>query len=258
MSGARLALAGLALLAVAACVSSAPTSPTGRPTSPQEAAKYNAQLAVEYMRKGDLGVAREKIDRALTQDPGNVSVQMIAGLIYDRLGDDKRADEHYATALRLKPDDPEMQNNYGVYLCRKGKTAEGEKLLLKAANNAEYRTPEVALTNAGMCMRGAGKLDEAEKYFRQVLRTRPRYGDALLQLADLDFQRNTKESNDEASTLIKRFLSVVAAPGPEILWLGVRVERARGDKATADAYARRLKSEYPQAEQTRALLASER
>jgi type IV pilus assembly protein PilF len=58
--------------------------------------------------------------------------------------------------------------------------------------------------------------------------------------------------------LIKRFLAVVAAPGPEILWLGVRVERARGDKATADAYARRLKNEYPQADQTRALIASER
>lgn len=256
MSGARLVLAGFVLLALGACTST-PTSPSGRPTSPQEAAKFNAQLAIEYMRKGDLAVAREKVDRALTQDPNNVEVQMTAGLLYDRLGDDKKAEEHYGAALRLKPDDPEMENNYGVYLCRKGKIAEGEKLLLKAANNPEYRTPEVPLTNAGMCMRGAGKLDEAERYFRQVLNVRPRFGDALLQLADLDFQRGTKASNDEASALIKRFLAVVAAPGPEILWLGVRVERARGDKTTADAYARRLKSEYPQAEQTRALLASE-
>ena len=133
MSGARLVLAGFVLLALGACTST-PTSPSGRPTSPQEAAKFNAQLAIEYMRKGDLAVAREKVDRALTQDPNNVEVQMTAGLLYDRLGDDKKAEEHYAAALRLKPDDPEMQNNYGVYLCRKGKIAEGEKLLLKAAN----------------------------------------------------------------------------------------------------------------------------
>jgi type IV pilus assembly protein PilF len=257
MSRTRLILGGLALLALGACTST-PTSPSGRPTSPEEAAKFNAQLAIEYMRKGDLAVAREKIDRALTQDPNSVSVQMTAGLLYDRLNDEKKADEHYAAALRLKPDDPEMQNNYGGYLCRRGKTAEGEKLLLKAANDPVYRTPEVAITNAGVCMRSAGKLDEAERYFRRALNIRPRFGDALLQLADLDFQRGTKASNDEASALIKRYLAVLAAPGPEILWLGVRVERARGDKATADAYARRLKNEYPQAEQTRALLASER
>ena len=253
----RSLLPGLALLALGACVST-PTEPGGGKKSPTEAATFNSQLAIEYLRKGDLAVAREKIERALTQDPSNVAVQMTAALVYDRLGEDKKADEHYAAALRLKPDDPDMLNNYGVYLCRKGKPNEGEKLLLKAANDPVYKTPELALTNAGMCMRGVGKISEAESYFRQVLNRKPRYGDALLQLADLDFQRGTKESNDEASRLIKRYLAVVAAAGPEILWLGVRVERARGDKATADAYAQRLKKEYPQAEQTRALLAYER
>ncbi len=257
MNTMRTLAAGLILLALGACVST-PTEPGGGKKSPQEAATFNSQLAIEYLRKGDLAVAREKIERALSQDPSNVSVQMTAALVYDRLGEDKKADEHYAAALRLKPNDPDMLNNYGVYLCRKGKPNEGEKLLLKAANDPVYKTPELALTNAGMCMRGAGRMEEAESYFRQVLSRRPRYGDALLQLADLDFQRGTKESNDEASGLIKRYLAVVAAAGPEILWLGVRVERARGDKATADAYARRLKNEYPQAEQTRALLAYER
>jgi type IV pilus assembly protein PilF len=257
MNTTRLILISLAAVALCACTSQ-PTEPGGRTSSPQEAATFNAQLAIEYMRKGDLAAAREKIERALSQDPSNVSVQLTAGLVYDRLGDDKKADERYAAALRLKPDDPEMQNNYGVYLCRKGKPEQGEKLLLKAANNAVYKTPEVAVTNAGMCMRGAGRLDEAERYFREALKQKPRFGDALLQLADLDFQKGTKASNDEASELIKRYLAVVAAAGPEILWLGVRVERARGDKETSDAYARRLKNEYPQAEQTRALLAYER
>ena len=87
-------------------------------------------------------------------------------------------------------------------------------MLLKAANDPVYKTPELALTNAGMCMSRAGRIDEAEKYFRQVLTRKPRYGDALLQLADLDFQRGTKQSLDEASALIKRYLAVVAAAGP--------------------------------------------
>ena len=52
---------------------------------------------------------------------------MTAALVYDRLGEDKKADEHYAAALRLKPDDPDMLNNYGVYLCRKDKPNEGKR-----------------------------------------------------------------------------------------------------------------------------------
>src|SRR5262245_5134392 len=250
----------IALLLLASCTTTmtpTPTSPA-RQKSPTEAATFNSQLAIEYLKKGDLAVARDKIEKALSQDADNVSVQLTAALVYDRLGDDKKADEHYATALRLKPDDPELQNNYGVYLCRQGKTDQGEKMLLKAAKNPVYKTPEVPVTNAGMCMRGAKRMDEAEKYFRQALAIKPRFGDALLQLADLDFHKGTKESNDEASGLIKRYLAVVAAPGPEILWLGVRVERARVDKTTADAYGRRLKNEDPQAEQTRLLIASEK
>jgi type IV pilus assembly protein PilF len=44
----------------------------------------------------------------------------------------------------------------------------------------------------------------------------------------------------------------------ETLWLGVRVEKALGNLSAAETYAKRLKSEYPSAEQTRALIASER
>ena len=68
-------------------------------------------------------------------------MQTTAGLMYERLGDDKKADEHYPPRCALKPDDPDMLNNYGVYLCRKGKPTKARSLLLKAAGNAVYRRP---------------------------------------------------------------------------------------------------------------------
>lgn len=249
----RQRLLGLALVATLVCAACT-TSSTSDGESPRDAATYNAQLGIAYMRQGNLAVAREKVDRALSQDPNNGEVQTAAGMVYDRLGDDKRADAHYAAAMRLQPDDPEVLNNYGVYLCRKGRTKEGERLFLKAARNRTYRTPELAYNNAGLCLRSAGQIEEAQKHFEQALALKPKFGDALLQLAEVNFERGRMT---EAQALVQRYMGGQPA-NPQILWLGVRVERALGNRAAAEAYAKRLKAEYPKTEQTRALLNSER
>ncbi len=256
----KLQLSGLALgaaLVFAGCTTTSTTSNKStdeRPQSPHDAAAFNSQLAVAYLRQGNLAAAREKVDRALSQDSRNASVQTAAGLIYDRLGDDKKAEGHFSTALRLKPDDPEVLNNYGVYLCRKGRAKAGERLFLKAARNPVYRTPELAYNNAGLCLKSAGQADGAQKHFEQALALQPKFADALWQLADLNYEQGRMS---EAQALVRRYLGGLPA-NPQILWLGVRVERALGNRAAADAYAKRLKTEYPQTEQTRALLESER
>jgi type IV pilus assembly protein PilF len=221
---------------------------------PKQAATYNVQLAMAYLSKGDLALAREKIEKALKQDPTNVDAHRAAALLYDRLGDNNRADKEYSTVLRLKPGDPEALNNYGVYLCRHERIDEGEKLFLKAARDPVYKTPESAYTNAGLCMRGAKRYDEAIKYFETALTAKPRYGDALYQMADVNFEQKRLP---EAQLYVQRYIQNVGASA-EILWLGVRVERALGNPHIADSYAKRLKAEYPATEQTRALLASER
>lgn len=245
---------GIALASAGCTTTTTGSDSTDREASPREAANYNAQLAIAYMRQGNLAMAREKIDRALDQDSNNASVQTAAGLLYERLGDDRKAESHYAAAMRIKPDDPDVLNYYGVYLCRNNRANEGEKLFLKAARNPVYRTPEMAYNNAGLCMRNAGKLDEAEKHFQQALALKPKFADALLQLADLTFERGRMT---DAQALVQRYLGSQPA-NAQILWIGVRVERTLGNRASADAYAKRLKSEFPKTEQTRALLASER
>jgi type IV pilus assembly protein PilF len=156
--------------------------------------------------------------------------------------------------MRIKPDDPEVLNNYGVYLCRKGQAKEGARLFIKAAGNPLYRTPEVAYNNAGLCMKSAGMAAEAQQNFERALALRPNFGDAMLQLADLNFEQGKMT---EAQALVRRYIGSLPAT-PQILWLGVRVERALGNQAAADAYAKRLKTEYPKTEQTKALLESER
>ena len=212
------------------------------PQSLTAAASANVQLGVGYLRQGNLAVAQQVLERAYAQNPKDPAVHTALGLLYERLAQPARADEHYGRAVKLAPADPEVLNNYAVFLCRRGEAQRGEKLFLQAAANPLYRTPEVALTNAGVCARSAGRPAPAEQYFRRALGVKPAFADALLPLAEL--------SLDKGNALSARaFLERALAAGPasaEALALGVRIERAAGDVAAATNYRDRLQREFPQ------------
>jgi len=125
------------------------------------------------------------------------------------------------------------------------------KRFLEAAHNALYATPEVAYTNAGVCLHAAQRDDEARADFTQALQIKPNFGEAAYQLADLRFQHNELVP---ARQLIDNFLGNFDAT-PELLLLGVRVARAQNDRMAAQRYARKLQLDFPDSNQTRALAA---
>src|SRR5207302_1759161 len=84
--------------------------------------------------------------------------------------------------------DPEVVNNYAVYLCQNGRIDDGVRHFEEAAHNALYRTPEAAYTNAGVCLRAAKRDEEARADFGRALQIRPSFAEAAFQLTDLEFQ----------------------------------------------------------------------
>ncbi len=238
-----------ALLTLAACKSSppayqAPVRGTYK-KQPAQAAVANMQLALEYMKLGQLATARECIERALTEDPTNPSVQLTAGIVYERVNEMKKAESAYETATRLGKNDPNIQNAYAGFLCRTGKNIAGEKLFAEVIRNPLYTTPEVAFVNAGVCARSAGNVLDADRYFNRALAIRPNMPEALLQLGNDAFERGDAA---EARDIVQRYLAV-NAPTPEILWLGFRAQRKLGDTVAAAVYARRIQTEFPNSEQ---------
>ena len=228
---------------VAACASN--SGQLGKKAPPAKQAETNSQIAIEYMKLGKLAEARDFVERALKEDPVNANVQLTAGLVYERLGDMPTAERAYATAARLGKNDPDIQNNYAGFLCRTGKTAAGEKLFGEVAHNPLYRTPEIALVNAGVCLRGTGDMLDAQRYFNQALTIRPNMPEALLQLGSVAIDQG---NGAEALDYVHRFLAVNPAT-PEVLWLGFRAERKLGDNTAAAVFARRVQTEFPNSEQ---------
>jgi type IV pilus assembly protein PilF len=241
-------VAVLAALALSACHSSAPAYQRPVRTykkEPAKAAIANMQLAIEYMKLGQLSNARECIEKALSEDSSNAEVQMTAGLVYERINEMPKAEHAYEAANRLGKGDPNIANAYAVFLCRTGKTAAGEKLFLEVAVNPLYQTPWVALGNAGSCARGAGDFVNAESYFNRALAIRPNYTEGLLQLGNIAFDRGDAA---QAADIVQRYLAV-NPPTPEVLWLGFRSQRKLGDAVAAALYARRVQTEFPNSEQ---------
>jgi type IV pilus assembly protein PilF len=245
--------AAAALAAFTACLAGCASSGGGaqlsgdRQTKAEKAAEANKQLGTEYLRKGDLQLAKEKLERAEKYNPRDPEIHSVLAVLYARLNIPKEVDEHYRTAIRLAPKDPEILNNYAVYLCRNGRTDEGVKRFLEAAQNPLYRTPEVAYTNAGVCLRAAKRYDEAANSFAHALQIRPNSSEAVFQSADLAFERGDMAG---ARALIDKYLVTFDAT-PDLLYLGVRVARQQGDRVVEDKYTRRLRVEFPNSQQYR-------
>ena len=215
------------------------------------AAKYNIQLGIAYLQQGNYALAKEKLERSLKQNPKDPDVHTSLGLLYDRTGDPKLADKHFREALRLAPDNPDISNNYAIYLCKNGRVDEGVERFTAVATNKYYRTPEVALTNAGVCLRGAKRLDEAQAEVR-----RRDQGAAQLQRghgAARDPARSSAGRCAEARKVVDTYLERVHARTRMCCYAAVTVARAAKDKMSEEKYSRTLRLEFPDSAQARAL-----
>ena len=235
-------------VALSACVPSENLAP-GK--TPAEAATVNVQLAVAYLQLGKLAISQQFIERALRQDSRDASVQATAGVIYERLGEKSKAERAYSEAARLGRKDPDIMNTYAGYLCRTQRAAQGEKVFQSVIANPLYQTPEVAMVNAGVCLEGAGNYDGAQRYFDRALVVHPNLPQAMLESGALALRRNDPA---KAADIVARYLSV-NKPTAEILWLGLRAERALGKEDAAAGYGQRLEKEFPTSNEARLMQA---
>jgi len=245
----RITLIALALI-LAGCITT--RSPhLSDPHAQADAAADNVQLAMAYMQQGNLTRAKEKLDRALHEDPMNPNVHSVYALFYERVDDQKSAENEFHEAMRLAPQDPGQLNFYGVYLCRQHRVDEGVTAMLKVANNPLYRTPEAAYTNIGVCLLTAHRDDEAESAFHRALAAKPDFAEGAYQLADLQLAHGKAL---EAREAVERFLGKYN-PTPELLMVGLQASRKLGDSRAVAQYAKTLRTDFPESDQARALRA---
>jgi type IV pilus assembly protein PilF len=239
----------LLLVSLGAC---APT-PDSNETSAVEStalnrARVHTELASAYYGAGQYDVALEEVEIALSADKDYLPAVNQLGLIHLALGQTEEAQVVLERAIRIDPDDPSINNNYGMLLCSTGDPAGAMRYFDKAISDPLYRNPEFAYVNAGVCMKREGNVLQAEQFFRRALALAPDQPQALYHMAELQFDNDELES---AQRYITRHLRLVVA-GPDALWLAARIESRLNDFVAVESYGAQLNRRFPNSEQTRA------
>ncbi len=176
----------------------------------------------------------------MAQNPRLVEAHSTIAVAYDQSGSIEEAETHYRRATQLDPSGGAAANSYAVFLCRQNRWADAEPYFRRAVADSNYGTPEVALTNAGLCARSAGDEEKAAENFRAALARNPNYPDALLNMMELAYQGGNFL---QARAFVQRYLAARPATA-RVLWLCFNVERELEDDAASDRCAAQLRAGF--------------
>jgi type IV pilus assembly protein PilF len=247
--------APIAALLLAACASQ--TTMESKPVTDNQAAdgrrkaEVHTSLAGEYYSRGNFGVALQETRAAIKDDPGYVGAYNMQALVLMELREDQAARESFNQALRISPNNSEVLNNYGWFLCLRNEGARGLELMQRAIGDPLYATPEKAQLSVGLCLRRMGRNAEAEAALRRAVMIRPDLIGALYNLAVITFERGAMQ---DAENYLGRYMRLTSQPSFEALVMGVKISRARNDSGSEQSYLQQLRRRFPDAPELQELL----
>lgn len=250
------ALAGFALLAaLAACtttttttsggevISSTTERPGGKATDAEIRNRASARnnLAAGYFRNGQLPVALDEARKATAIDPTYADAYGLQGLIYMGLGDQVQAEQNFLRSLKLDPTSPDLNNNYGWFLCQAGRESESFSYFQRALSDPLYGTPARANQNAGICYAQVKDYANAERFLRRALELDAGNNATKYQLARVYLALGQADRAAFYYGLLSNSVESSAAT----IWLGLRVARAEGNLRNETQLARELRQRFP-------------
>lgn len=246
------AIGGIAvvLLALSGCVASgrAPAKPevAAVQAAPEggdiaRRAQIRMELAASYLQAGQATVALQEVAQAIALEPRNADAYALQGLILLGMRDYPAARNSLQQSLSLKPGDPRTLHNMGWLDCLEGRYAQGVAVLDRVLDSPRYAESSKTLMTKAMCQRQAGDVAAAEKTFLQAYEMDAGNPVIAYHLADLLFRRQELER----ARFYARRLNNGEYANAESLWLGIRVEKAMGDKAAVRQLADQLQRRFP-------------
>lgn len=220
--------------------------------SSEENAVVYMRLGTEYMRLGKLNVALEKLLKAIELDPKNVEAHDSVAVLYEKLKQYPEAREHFAAAIKLRPESPSTLNNFGRFLCDRGEYDEAIAHLQQAMELPLNDNKWYALTNMGRCELLRGNQDVAEANFRKALDLQPKYAPALLEMQRIAYRQNNYLS---ARAFLQRYTEV-AEQTASTLWVAIETEKALGNLAGANQYLEQLLQKFPTSNEAKQIKAA--
>jgi type IV pilus assembly protein PilF len=244
-TGLAVVIAVLALLAGCASTQTASTqgelATNSDQTELQRRAQIRLQLGIGYYEQGQMNVALDEVKQALQIDPNFADAYSVRAVIYMDMGESRLAEENFLRAMKLAPNNPDLSNNYGWFLCQNGREKESIAYFESSLRSRAYQSPAKALNNAGVCSLKLKDNVAAERYFTRAFQFEPGNLDTNVNLAKVHYARADYQRARFYITRVTKADRLTA----DVLWTAIKVERKLGDKLVETALVTQLRRRYP-------------
>ncbi|OOH86566.1 type IV pilus biogenesis/stability protein PilW [Pasteurellaceae bacterium 15-036681] len=124
-----------------------------------EAVKARINLALAYLEQNDFPKAKENIDKALAHDSSDYLPHSVLAYYYQQIGDTNSASITYQKAIKLSQNRPDVLNNYGTFLCKRGEFEQAYQQFESALKSDQpYYHQADTLENIALCAHQAKDL----------------------------------------------------------------------------------------------------
>ncbi|MFB9134226.1 type IV pilus biogenesis/stability protein PilW [Vibrio olivae] len=139
--------------------------------------KANARIALglAYLKQGDHTKAWQNLLVAQNHAPRYLHTQLALAHYYTQVNELERAESLYLQTLKDHPNNGDVMNNYGTFLCHKKDYQHAERWLLKAIKQRDYVSVATSYENMGLCALKAHHDTNAMTYFAQSVKHDPRH-----------------------------------------------------------------------------------
>ena len=201
------------------------------------------QLGVMYFQEERYAIALGEVAQALQAYPGYVDAYNLQGWIYLSQKEFAQAEASFAKALALRPQDADTRYNLGWALCQQKKYAAAEPHFEAALQDVRTSDASKARTwlAKGVCLREAGRQPEAAYALAQAFELEPANPTATYHYAQVLMEQGQYERAQFYARRLNNSEHATAAS----LWLGVKIERVRGDSVAMRQLADQLHRRFP-------------
>ncbi len=214
---------------------------TQKKWSPEERSQAHVDLGMDYLRKNQLETASDQIEMAIAIFPKSDSAYYAKALLLAQLGRNKEATGFFAKAVSLNSNNFKARNDYGIHLCQQDQVLKGIEQLKRVENTAIQSQSLRTNLGLGVCYFRDKQYHQAEAYLKLALQQSPSLPQALLPLAEIDYE---KKDYLHARGFLER-LFATGSVSERSLYLASLVELHLEDEDKANIYRRELKRRFP-------------
>ena len=237
----RLAFAAVLIAILAAC-QTVPVDDANRQQENPEAAQYNLQAGMGYLRQAQYQRALLKFEKALQQQPGLLEAGLGKAATLQSMGRQADAEKLYQDLIRDHAKRSEPVSAYAGMLCEQQRYLEAEKAVLSALKKDVFASGADAYLRLGRCAMRGKRYDLVAKYLEKATDRAPKNMEIVLQRAWLGY---LQKDYFKAKSLLEYFetRSPLRADAAQ---LGYQIAVAQKDKGRVATYEQILRQNFPQ------------